>query len=175
MTPRSDKGIKPLSDSVRDMMRLDSKDLNPVEHELRAALAVIVNRYDDVYAPQIDGMESDIREILDKVEGSAKIMKKLADKVAKMPTNSYYQLHMKNTTKEIDRAIKAAIAEITFLRLLWYSLRNNKLNSIIIIGILMLVAPFIRIFLVSLLVFFIEKTIGINLIEQWPSLGHLIL
>lgn len=155
---------------MKDILNLDGLKLTSADREILSALSILASRYDDVYAPEVEGIQKDIDDIVGKFEKSAHLINKIAKQVAIMPNSEFCKMQAEG----FDRFVTTKIKSVTLPKIIADFIRAGKWNLIILISVVVLVAPMIRIILLSLIVFFVEKAIGVNLIEVWPFLGHFI-
>lgn len=164
------KYIKLLSELLNDSINLGGLKLTAAERQILSALKVIANRYDDVYAPQIQEIESDIKKILDKFEISLKTFNDLADKVTQLPSKNFCKLR----EDQIREIFKIELKNITLPRLIWMFFKDNKWNTFYLMMVLMLLFPLLQFVFVTFFAAVVEKIFNINIFDVWPFLKQII-
>lgn len=170
MAPLNSKNIKSLSDLVRDIMRLDGLDLSSVDREIISAINVIANRYDDVYAPELNEIREILEEILDKFEINLLAVQMLTKKVKELPDHGYCIMQ----GGQINEMVRAELSSITLPKLFIQFIKKGKWNLFFLIISIFLLAPYLQFIVVTLFAFIVEKAFGVNLFEIWPFLKHVI-
>jgi hypothetical protein len=148
---------------------MEGLKLTPAERQILSALKVIANRYDDVYAPQIQDMEADIKKILEKFEKALQTMDSLADKVGKLPRKSDCA-----GENEIQGIVDHRLKTITLPKLFTAFLKGSKWNIVYLLLVIFLLFPYLQFIFVTLFAAIVEKMTHVNLFEVWPFLKQII-
>lgn len=163
---------RPLAELLNEIMRLDGLDLTHAEREIISALSVICNRYDDVYAPELEEIRETVLQILDNMEIDLENLSDLTKKVKGLPDQNQCAIIENN----LNELVEKKIAEVTFPKLLVKFIKGDKWNLIgflVTFSIVILLAPYIPLIVISSLSLILEKISGIDLFELLPILKQL--